>query len=94
MARSKHAKPDEELLGELRGLRKLVKSLRQRIKQLEKKEHVFDQEMSVAGEPEELPVGKQKLLCLDCGKGTYDEYELMDKIYGTCNVCGYRKRLK
>lgn len=94
MARSKHAKPDEELLGQIRSLNKLVKSLRQRIKQLEKKEHIFDQEMSVAGETEELPVGKQQIFCHSCGKGTMDLYEILNKVIGTCNICGERKRIK
>lgn len=94
MARSKHAKPDEELLGEIRSLNKLVKSLRQRIKQLEKQEHIFEQELSTAGEPEELPIGKQQVLCEDCSKGYYLELDLNGKIYGTCQTCGYHKRLK
>ncbi len=95
MARSKHAKPDEELLGEVRSLRKLVKSLRQRIKQLEKNEQKFEESVEDENTTIELPVGKQNLIyCEDCAKGTYVEIEIMNKTYGTCNVCGYHKRLK
>lgn len=96
MARSKHAKPDEELLGELRQLRKLVKSLRQRVRQLEKKEHVFDDEQASKGEEPlpELPVGNQPILCTSCYKGTYVEFAILDKVIGTCTTCGDRKRLK
>lgn len=29
-----------------------------------------------------------------CGKGFYLEMELLGKLYGTCTICGYHKRLK
>lgn len=36
----------------------------------------------------------QRLACDSCGKGHYDELVLLDKVYGTCDTCGERKRLK
>lgn len=93
MARSKHAKPDEHLLGEVRSLKKLVKSLRQRIRQLEKTEHNYEENKDVV-EQEEQPVIQKLQTCEDCGKGKYIEFEIMNKIIGTCNNCGHRTRLK
>ena len=31
--------------------------------------------------------------CLDCGKGKYDVFEIMGKVYGTCTICGDRRKL-
>lgn len=95
MSRSKHAKPDEVYLGEIRQLKKLVKSLRQRIRQLEKAEQTFEDQVEDESIVD-LPIGEKqsKLPCHSCGKGFYQEFAIMDKIIGTCGVCRERKRLK
>ena len=91
MARSKEGKKDEFYLSEIRSLRKENKSLKQRVKQLEKAQHIFEEKL----EPEEIEPPVSKLTtCDDCFKGKFIEFDLMDKTYGTCNVCGFRKRLR
>lgn len=103
MAKSRSAKPGEELLGELRALRKENKSLKQRLKRLEKREHLVedalppqDEEISRDTEDTMHYSAPRRIKCQesDCGKGIYQEFELMNKIYGTCTVCNHRKRLK
>jgi len=92
LARSKEARKDEYYLSEIRQLKKLVKSLRQRIRQLEKNEQIFEDSQD---DTEDLPVGTQPILpCLSCGKGKLETFEIVGKIYATCNVCGDRTRLK
>lgn len=91
MAKPKEGKKDEFYLSEIRSLRKENKSLKQRIKQLEKAEHIFEERL----DPEEIEPPVQKLhTCESCGKGKLIEFEIMNKVYGTCNVCSERVRLK
>ena len=96
MAKSRDAKNSEFYLGQIRDLKKQVKSLQKRLKQLERQEHVFrDREDLVEEIIPDLPVGNQKkLTCDDCFKGYFEEFEILGKIIVTCNVCGHRKRLK
>jgi len=92
LARSKEARKDEYYLSEIRQLKKLVKSLRQRIRQLEKNEQIFEDSQD---DTEELPIGTQPILpCKECFKGTLETFEIVGKVYATCNVCGDRTRLK
>jgi hypothetical protein len=93
MARSKEGKKDEFYLSEIRSLRKENKSLKQRVKQLEKAQHIFEEKL----EPEEVEPEQfvSKLQhCKACGKGKLIEFEIMGKCYGTCNVCQERVKLR
>lgn len=45
-------------------------------------------------EQKEIEVIKNGVQCLECGKGIYQEFEILDKCFGTCNICEHRKRLK
>jgi regulator of replication initiation timing len=80
----------EHLRGENKSLRSENRNLKRRLRQLEKKEHLL--ETTDYEEPEEITVTKL-ITCDDCGKGHYEEFEIMGKIFGTCNVCGHRKKL-
>lgn len=98
----KRSKSGEEWLrGRIRELEKENRALKKQLKFLEKKEHIFDdtgsQEVEVASDSEDTYPGMQRKAkepCHDCGKGFMDEYELLGRVYGTCNICGNRKRLK
>jgi len=99
MPKKREKSSDEFYKGQLRELQAENKSLKKRIKQLERREHFADVEQY---EDVELPVGEQnavlekRIRCDDagCGKGTYDTIELLGKLYGKCNICGNQKRLK
>lgn len=80
----------EYLRGENKRLRSENRQLHKLVKSLQKHEHMYD--IDPEPEPEEPEVRLAQ--CGECGKGRFIEMELMGKIYGTCDVCGHRKRLK
>lgn len=82
----------EHLRGYVRELERLVRSLQQQLRQYEKYEQKSQDEEIVTDTEDTFPSLKVK--CDSCGKGTFDEYEIMGKIIGTCNICGERRRLK
>ncbi len=95
--KNKSKNGEEWLRGQIRELQKENRALKKQLKQLQKKEHIFDesQDEEVCGDSEDTHIELPKLIkCEDCGKGVYVEYELMGKVFGTCNICNNRKRLK
>jgi hypothetical protein len=62
-------------------------------------EHLYEvsQDEEIESDSEDTFVSLKKMIPCDsdsCSKGFYIEMELMDKLYGRCNICGYHKRLK
>jgi len=98
--KNKSRSSDEHQRGLIRELQKENRALKKQLKQYEKYEHkdlieLGQDDKDVAKDSEDTFVDlKKKVSCGDCGKGYFEEYELMGKIYGTCNICGFRKRLK
>lgn len=93
----KRSKNGEEFWrGKCREQAKEIRQLRKQLRYYQKQEHIFDgQDEDIAIDTEDTyPAIKPKELCNECGKGSYDEFEIMNKVYGTCNVCGHRKRIK
>lgn len=90
----------EYLRGEIRDLQKENKRLRQQLKQFDKSKHIYhdvisDYEEMLSQHVEIEPVeSKKKTNCSECHQGIMEEFEIMDKIIGTCNNCGFRKRIK
>lgn len=85
----------EAMRGYVRELEKEIRSLRQQVRQYEKYERV-SQDVEVSNDTEDTYV-KPKLTkpCQECGKGHIIEtLEIMGKIYGTCNVCEFKTRMK
>lgn len=94
MARSKESKPEEFFLGQIRELKAENKALRRRIRQLEKREHQYEE---TDEEIPNLPVGEQnnkQLYCASCGKGKLEILEVLGRVFSTCSICGDRKKLK
>ena len=90
MAKSREGKDSEFYLSQIRSLKKENKQLQQRLKVLERKEHIFDQpplEAEDFAPPEPL-----QRKCDSCGKGTLEVFEIIGKVFSTCNVCGERKK--
>lgn len=88
--KNKNRSPEEYYKGEIRKLKKEVRQLR---KQLSQNTHEqSDEELST--DNEDTMVISKLQTCLECGKGKLIEFELMNKVWGTCNLCGDRKRLK
>lgn len=92
MAKSKEGRADEFYLAQIRELRATVKSLKRRIRQLEKREHQFED----SDDDVELPMGEQNkpLHCSECGKGHMEAFEVLGRVFSTCNICGFRIKLK
>lgn len=102
MARKKDRSELEHLRGENRELTKTIRKLKRQIHQFEKSRHIYHEvisdyeELIVNEQQENIAVEKSSKLkkCEKCYSGTMNEFEIMDKVIGTCNSCGFRKRLK
>lgn len=86
----------EHYKGLVRELEKENRSLKRENKELSKQKHIF---IDKTDDDEVLPDSedtyiKPKKRCDSCGKGFLEEFEILDKIFGTCNICSDRKRLK
>lgn len=98
----------EHQRGVIRELTKENRALKKQLKHLEKKQHIFDldeqpenpifvQDTDVDHDTEDTHKLPARFKCSDedgCGKGYMEEYHILDRIIGTCNICGNRKRLK
>lgn len=80
----------EHLRGQLKELRAENKSLKRRLRELEKHEHMYETTEEIEEHQEEI----KKIKCPECFKGHLDEIEILNKVFGTCNVCGHRKKLR
>lgn len=99
--RRKNKNELEYFRGLVRELEKENRALKKRLKQLEQKEHIFDdaqddlsQDNEISGDSEDTHPTFKKIPCDSCGKGFLLEYEIMGKVIGTCNICNERKRIK
>lgn len=83
--------------GLVRDLEKQVRQLERQLKYFDKRQHILDENQEELIEflksKEEVPEIKKKIACTNCVEGYYDEFMLWDRLYGTCNECGFRKRL-
>lgn len=83
--------------GIIRELKKQVRQLQKQLKYYDKRQHILeDNELEIQelkDKKEEIPEIKKKIKCQDCNSGYYDEFMLLNRLYGTCNSCGARKRL-
>lgn len=93
--KNKSHKRNEEERGYIRELESRVRQLEQELKQVRKWNQPQDTDERNYDSEDTYPDLKKKLQdCDECGKGKYEEFELLGKIFGTCNICGNRKRLK
>jgi vacuolar-type H+-ATPase subunit F/Vma7 len=84
----------EHLKGIIREQDKQIRILTKRLKHAVKREHLHElQEQEEAPIILEIPKRER---CLECHRGFYNEFEICDKVYGTCDLpeCGHRKRLR
>ncbi len=84
----------ENSRGIIRELQKEVKSLRQQLRQYEK----YDRSQEIETKSDSEDTEDSRLMtkdCNNCGKGIVVEtLQIMDKVYGTCQHCGYNERMK
>lgn len=83
--------------GIIKELEKQVRSLQKENRELSKQKHIFIKDSQddddIAQDSEDTYI-KPKKRCKSCGKGFLEEFEIMGKIFGTCNICEHREKLK
>lgn len=89
----------EHLRGTIRELQAENKSLKRQLRHYEKRENLYDNNKEEIEEilesQSESPIeASPKQKCEECARGVYEEFEILDKVYGTCTVCGARKRIR
>lgn len=84
--RRKNHRPDEELLGQLRDLKKQLKQKDQWIRQLEK-------DLLLKSPQKERRRQQKEILCVECGKGELSLLDIGIRKYTICNLCKDRKRI-
>lgn len=99
MGKTKNKNHDEVrfLQGEVRRLKKVIRSLEAEVRSLKKHEHMYEitqDEEYISDSEDTHPVMTKAEPCERCGKGFYKEFELAGRVFGTCNICEARKRLK
>lgn len=75
-------------------LKKQIRSLQHQVRELQKHEHMYDMEPGDNLPDETNEDTHTPIACRECGKGVYQEIELLGKVYGTCVTCGDRKKLR
>ena len=89
----KNRSDTEFLRGYIRELEKEVRSLQKQVKASEKWNRSQDEEIARDSE-DTYPDIKKSCECLNCGKGKVVEtLEIVGKVYGECDVCGFKGRI-
>lgn len=84
------------LNGEIRKLEKKIRHLESENRLLKKWQQLPSQDEEIVDDTEETFVDL-RIKCDGedgCGKGYFKEIHIMEKIYGQCEICDRRKRLK
>lgn len=91
--KNKNSSSEEYYKGEIRKLKKEVKQLRKQLQQNTHEPREQDDEELAVDHEDTIVEIKRLQNCTSCGKGKMIEFEIMGKIFGTCSVCGERKKL-
>ncbi len=91
MARSKSYRNEEDLKGLLRQLKAENKSLKRRLRQLEKNKHIWE-EYLLEDEDQEVKKDTKEQRCPECGEGILSYVDLGIKHLMCCNQCKYRTK--
>lgn len=91
VAKSKSAKEDEDLRGNLRSLIKENRALRKRLRQLEKSRHIWTQYNLDSDENVLPPNVVEEISCPTCPHGTLLLIDLGIRNLWSCSSCTYRK---
>lgn len=80
--------------GVIRELEKEVRKLKKELAYYKKHEHTFEQTEDSPEEIEESKADAKLKTCESCGKGKMKEFEIVGRIYATCDICEERVRIK
>ena len=92
MPKTRESDPSEFYKKQIRELKKQIRQLQQQLKQYQKYER--SQEEDVSTDTEDTQPKQIESPCLDCGKGKLKYFEIVGKVFTTCDICGDRKRIK
>lgn len=99
MAKVKESKEVEFYLGEVRRLKSENRSLRKRLKQLEKNVHVYKELKLDKEADEEIERDKhlvndtpQLEVCPNCSRRGIEDIIIYDRLFKTCIHCKYRSK--
>lgn len=91
MAKSKHGRSQEFYLGEIRKLKSENKSLKRRLKDLQKHEHMYEDNQLLEEEVPDCKVSlKEK--CSECNEGFIEEMIILDRLIYKCTKCLWRSK--
>lgn len=92
--RRKELTESQLLKKENKDLKAQVRTLEHHIRELEKHHRIYEsaQDEEVINDTEDTYIKRQP--CSSCGKGYYEEFEILDKVFATCNVCSDRKKIR
>lgn len=93
MPKKRDKSGEEFWRGKYREVSKENISLKKRIRQLEKNEHLYEEVILGDKDAAFEEVYPTEPLCLDCGKGKIKTINILDRIFEECDTCSYRKKV-
>ncbi|HUM42306.1 MAG TPA: hypothetical protein PKI14_05090 [Fervidobacterium sp.] len=102
MPKKKEKTAEEFWKGKCRELQKRVNQLEKQLGFHKKQKHRYEdivqdyeEILTEVMEVESFNVSEASLKkCEACGKGHLEMFEILDRVYSTCNTCGDRKKVK
>lgn len=91
MAKSREGRDVEYYLGQIRELKAENRNLKKRLKQLERREHHYE-EQELKEIIEDTIISKQR--CPECAKGVLEEKTVVGRFWVECSLCNYRSKTK
>ena len=91
MPKQRSKSPEEYYKGLLREANKQIRELQKELKQHKKQAHMFEE--FVDDVANDVEIVEKKKRCPDCGKGHLDIFEIIGRVFETCKLCGYRKKI-
>lgn len=94
MPKKQERNSEEWYKGQIRELQKEVRQLRKQLKSYEKYSRAQDEEFGNDTE-DTMPKNIKPVvaICHECGKGKLSTFEIVGRIFETCNICEYRKKI-
>ena len=96
------AKTEKKNHSELKLLRERIRDLEKEVRRLKKEnsyhkkhQHMFEesQEDDSTEQPEIEVIPHALPDCPDCGKGILRKFEIVGRVFLTCEICDYRKKV-
>mgnify|MGYP003432054027 CR=1 FL=1 len=92
VSKQKSHKADEDLRGQVRQLKSVIRNLQKRLRQYEKLDHYLEDAIEIVESEKAKEVEKEHVAdkCPDCKKGDLRVLDLGRVAYLACDTCSYR----